>query len=358
MHGSQLCLRLVSETSPLPPAILRHHLLAQKARRRGRDGLGRAEIAFQGPRVGRDRRASNQRKIERPGHLRRLGQVLVKENLMSVQAGIWNFDGRPVDHRLLADISESLKYQGPDGEFCHVDGSVALLYRPFHTTAESHREEQPHVSRRGFVLTLDGRLDNRDELIPELRSELEVDPTDVAIVGAAFDRWETRCFRHFVGEWATSIWYQAEKTLYLAQDYAGVRRIYYFLTENDVLWCSHLAPMVLKTGASFRLNDEYIAGYLVIQPEAHLTPYREIMAVPPGCFVTIRPKEAKVCRYWWFAPEQRIRYKSDAEYEEHFRHVFRQAVRRRLRSDRPILAELSGGLDSSSIVCMADDIIG
>jgi asparagine synthase (glutamine-hydrolysing) len=62
-------------------------------------------------------------------------------------------------------------------------------------------------------------------------------------------------------------------------------------------------------------------------------------------------------RYWRFHPKSRIRYKTDAEYEEHFRRVFRQSVQRRLRSDSPILAELSGGLDSSSIVCMADDIV-
>jgi len=62
-------------------------------------------------------------------------------------------------------------------------------------------------------------------------------------------------------------------------------------------------------------------------------------------------------RFWRFSPESRVRYKTDTEYEEHFRHVFRQSVQRRLRSDSPILAELSGGLDSSSIVCMADDIL-
>src|ERR1700733_14623271 len=120
---------------------------------------------------------------------------------MSVQAGIWNFDGWPVDRKLLADISESSKHQGPDGESCYVEGSVALLYRPFHTTAESRREKQPHVSRRGFILTWDGRLDNRLTLIADLRSGLEANPTDVAIVAAAFDRWETYCFRRTVGDW-------------------------------------------------------------------------------------------------------------------------------------------------------------
>ena len=61
--------------------------------------------------------------------------------------------------------------------------------------------------------------------------------------------------------------------------------------------------------------------------------------------------------FWRFSPNSRIRYKSDAEYEQHFREVFRQAVKRRLRSDSPVLAELSGGLDSSSIVCMADEVL-
>ena len=76
---------------------------------------------------------------------------------MSVQAGIWNFDGKPVDRKLLIDFSESLRQQGPDGESSYVGGSIGMLYRPFHTTAESRREEQPYVSRRGYVLTWDGR---------------------------------------------------------------------------------------------------------------------------------------------------------------------------------------------------------
>jgi len=62
-------------------------------------------------------------------------------------------------------------------------------------------------------------------------------------------------------------------------------------------------------------------------------------------------------RYWDFDSSKRIRHNTDAEYEEHFRAAFGEAVRRRLRSDSPILAELSGGMDSSSIVCMADNII-
>ncbi len=276
---------------------------------------------------------------------------------MSVQAGIWNLDGRPVDRKLLEGLSESLRQQGPDGESCYVDGSVALLYRPFHTTAESRREKQPCVSRRGFVLTWDGRLDNREVLVSELRSELESSPTDVAIFAAAFDRWETDCFHRIVGDWAVSVWKPEHRELLFAADYMAIRHIFYYLKKNQIWWSTDLTPLVLLSGDKFRIDDEYVAGYFANDPDAHLTPYREIREVPAGQFVRIRNGTVSVERFWRFSPKSRIRYKTDAEYEEHFRHLFRQSVRRRLRSDSPMLAELSGGLDSSSIVCMADDIL-
>jgi asparagine synthase (glutamine-hydrolysing) len=276
---------------------------------------------------------------------------------MSVQAGIWNFDGRPIDRKLLADISDSLKHQGPDGESCHVEGSIALLYRPFHTTAESRREEQPYFSQRGFILTWDGRLDNRDELIPELRSELETNPTDVAVVAAAFDRWETDCFHRIVGDWAISIWKPRQHELLFAADYMAIRHIFYYLKRDRISWATDLSSLVLLSNDKFHIDDNYVAGYFAHEPDARLTPYREIREVPPGESVRIHNGVASVERYWRFSSKSRTLYNTDAEYEEHFRHLFRRSVRRRLRVDSPVLAELSGGLDSSSIVCQADDIL-
>jgi asparagine synthase (glutamine-hydrolysing) len=79
--------------------------------------------------------------------------------------------------------------------------------------------------------------------------------------------------------------------------------------------------------------------------------------VPPGGFVEVTRQRARVHRYWTFQGIANIRYNLDAEYEEHFRLLFKQSVRRRLRSAYPIVADLSGGLDSSSIVCMAFDLV-
>ena len=276
---------------------------------------------------------------------------------MSVQAGIWNFDGQPVDSGLLADLSDAVKQQGPDGDFRYIDKSIALLYRPFHTVAESRNEKQPYRSRRGYVLTWDGRLDNRNELIADFRSHLDADPSDVAIVAAAFEEMESDCFRRLHGDWAVTIWKPEERQLVWATDYMAIRHIFYYLKGDRLWWATDLTPLVLLSGDKFRIEDDYIAGYFAHDPEAHLTPYCAIREVPRGHFVRVCNARASVQSYWQFNSKSRIRYKTDAEYEEHFRYIFRQSVRRRLRCDSPILAELSGGLDSSSIVCMADDIL-
>lgn len=276
---------------------------------------------------------------------------------MSAQAGVWNFDGRPVDQAFLGRLSSAIEVHGPDGGNAHIDESIGMVYRAFHTTSESRLERQPYMSARGNVITWDGRLDNRDELIPRLPRELIANPTDIAIVSAAFDLWGMDCFHRIIGDWAVSIWKPLERELLFACDYMAIRHIFYYPKKDCIWWSTDLASLVLLSGDKFHIDDRYVAGYFANDPDADLTPYREIRQVPAGQFVRIRNGKASVERHWRFNPKSRIRYKTDADYEEHFRHVFRQSVHRRLRSDSPILAELSGGIDSSSIVCMADDIM-
>jgi asparagine synthase (glutamine-hydrolysing) len=276
---------------------------------------------------------------------------------MSVQAGIWNLDGAPIDHEALNKISCQTADYGPDGETIHLDRNIGMLYRPFHTTAESRLEHQPYVFANRKVITWDGRLDNREELISQLGSPLNARSTDVDIVAAGYEYWGCKCFASFVGDWALASWDPAENQLILARDYACMRHLYYHLTEKKAMWCTQLAPILLSAEVPFALSPEYIAGYLASYPEAQLTPYQNVRAVPGGSLVVIRDGRAVDQRFWSFQPKRRITYKTDAEYEEHFRHVFRLSVQRRLRSSSPVLAELSGGIDSSAIVCMADEIV-
>lgn len=275
---------------------------------------------------------------------------------MSVHAGIWNLSGEPVDRECLTRLTRSLEEYGPDGETTFMCESVGMLYRPFHTTPESRFEHQPYVSARGNVITWDGRLDNLQELILELGADMSVDSSDISIVASAFDRWGTDCFAKLIGDWGVAIWDCRDKELVLSRDYMGIRHLFYYLDRNRIVWCNHLAPLALR-GAKLSLCDEYIAGYLIADPDADLTPYREIHSVSPGQFVRLRNGMATTQVYWTFDSRLATRCKTDAEYEEQYRYHFRRAVRRRLRTDSPILADLSGGLDSSSIVCMADDIL-
>ncbi len=276
---------------------------------------------------------------------------------MSVQFGRWSFDGQPPAREYFEEASGLLAPYARDGGDAYSARGVEILYRAFHATKESRREKQPHLSRSGAVITWDGRLDNREELVRELNSGLSLESTDVAMVAAAYEEWGTDCFGKLIGDWALSIWNPAEQTLILAKDFVGTRHLYYAMEENQVTWSTVLDPLVLLAGKQFTLEEEYIAGWLSFFPATHLTPYSGIHAVPPSTFVRFTPGEKTIRKYWDFDPGKRIRYRSDAEYEEHFRSVFRESVRRRLRSDTPILAELSGGMDSSSIVCMADETI-
>jgi asparagine synthase (glutamine-hydrolysing) len=275
---------------------------------------------------------------------------------MSVQAGIWNFHGEPVHGEFLLGVSAALRDYAPDGERTFFDQTISMLYMPFHTTSESRLEHQPHLSGGGCVITWDGRLDNREDLITELSYDRKDDKTDVSLVATAFDQWGEKCFTKFIGDWGLSIWDTNRKQLILARDYIGVKHLFYYWKPGRVIWCNHLAPLAL-CGDKFTLCDEYVAGYLAAWPDGHLTPYREIGSVPPGSFVRIRDGKVTTHTYWTLNTHHRTRYKTDAEYEEHYRNLFTQAVTRRLRTDSPVLADLSGGFDSSSIVCMADDII-
>jgi len=276
---------------------------------------------------------------------------------MSVQFGKWNFEGQPPAPDYIEKVSAALAPYGPDSNESYYKGGVEILYRAFHTTQESRREKQPHISSSGAVITWDGRLDNRADLISELSDSLTNDSTDVAIVAMAFEKWGANCFAKLIGDWALSIWNPGNHSLILAKDPIGTRHLYYSFDNNQVAWSTILDPLVRLAGKTFALDEEYIAGWFSMFPAVDLTPCVGIHSVPPSSSVLVRPGKHAVSKYWDFDPKNKIRYRTEAEYEEHFRVVFAKAVQRKLRSDRPVLAELSGGRDSSSIVCMADTIV-
>jgi asparagine synthase (glutamine-hydrolysing) len=276
---------------------------------------------------------------------------------MSVQFGRWNLDAKPVDPSYLVKVGRVIAPYGPDDSNSYTDSNISILYRAFHTNKESRREKQPHVTESGATLTWDGRLDNRSELILQFGNILTNNSPDISIVAAAYEKWGACSFAKLLGDWAISIWDPRTRSLILAKDLIGTRHLYYSIEKDHVTWSTILDPLVLFADRRFDLNEEYIAGWFSFFPDARLTPFVGIHSVPPSSWVAIRNGRQSISKHWDFDPTKSIRYDADAGYEEHFLGVFGEAVRRRLRSDSPVLAELSGGMDSSSIVSMADTII-
>jgi asparagine synthase (glutamine-hydrolysing) len=273
---------------------------------------------------------------------------------VGVQYGLWSFGGSSITPKDVANIRRSLDAYQSEGacEFCAAE--IQLLYLPFHVTPECELEKQPFLSSSGQLVLWDGRLDNRQELIGCLRSELRGELTDVAIAAAALRSWGIKALSKLKGDWALSVWNPEQRTVLLAKDFLGAKPLYYTSGRNGFAWSTVIDPLLLFPQNSFQLEEEYLAGWFSHFPATHLTPFAGIHSVPPSCYVLFRASQVTVQPYWNFDANKRIYYRDDRDYEEHFRTVFGESVRRRLRSKRPILAELSGGMDSSSIVCMAD----
>jgi asparagine synthase (glutamine-hydrolysing) len=231
-----------------------------------------------------------------------------------------------------------------------------MLSGAFHTTEESRYERQPVISPSGVCLTWDGRLDNRSELMKRISRSASLATSDLDIASSLYENKGKEIFDSLIGDWSISAFHEDKRALVLAVDFLGTRPLYYFQCDRYVAWSTVLEPLVALADRTFTLCEEYVAGWLYGFPPASLTPYREIRAVPPGSFVEVTPSATSIRQYWNFNPTER-QVLNDAAYEEGFRYFFTQAVRRRLRSSTPVVAELSGGMDSSSIVCIADHIL-
>ena len=275
---------------------------------------------------------------------------------MGAQFGNWTFERRDQQALPLSALRQQLAPYGPDGEAHFHDECIDVIFYCLRETDGDASCEQPYPAGAAQVLTWDGRLDNREKLLEELPGAERAGDSDVAIVAAAYAHWGLACLPKLLGDWVLSIWDSRNQELVLAKDFLGSRPLFYSVDNIRAQWCSVLDPLVLFAGRQFQLNREYIAGWFGMFPASHLTPYLGVYSVPPASYVLVRKNAVEIREFWRFSPK-RLVYASDAEYEEQFRQLLTQSVKRRLRSYAPVLAELSGGMDSSSIVCMADRVL-
>jgi asparagine synthase (glutamine-hydrolysing) len=272
-------------------------------------------------------------------------------------AAVWRRDGAPLHQATLDRMVERLAPRVADALGTWLDGPVGLGHRMLHTTPESLQQKLPLAGDTGeVVVTADARLDNREELMATLglAHRAADGVSDGELVLRAWERWGEECPARLLGDFAFALWDARRRVLFCARDPAGVKPLYYHLGSRLAAVASETKALLAIPDIPRRLDEISIAACLVPGLDDRVaTFYEGILRLPAGHCLTVTAGGGTVRAYWQLDPTRALRPGSDAEYAEQFRELFTDAVRCRLRSASPVAAALSGGLDSSSVVCVA-----
>jgi asparagine synthase (glutamine-hydrolysing) len=276
--------------------------------------------------------------------------------------GLYNLDGRPAEQTDIQRMVDSIAHRGPDGSGVWTNGSVGLGCQLLRVTPESTKETQPSVHHSGNVAVFDGRLDNREELLLKLKAsnEISAESPDPDLVLAAYHEFGDKFVERLIGDFALGLFDLNRQKFLLARDTMGVRPLYYYYTPKLFLFASEIKALLAHPQVSTRPNDDYLAEFLFLRLSGNdgegSTFFKGVNNLPPGYLANVTQGTLSKTQYWNFDVGRSIRFKYFEEYVEGFRYYFEQAVRRRLRSIYPIAVSVSGGLDSSSIFCLAETI--
>ena len=278
---------------------------------------------------------------------------------MSGICGLYFLDGRPVTSKPIEDMRDILSHRGPDDKGSWSSGHIGLGHRMLWTTPESLHEKLPYYEESDdLAITADARIDNRKELFGALGLDPGQKASDSQLILWAYKKWGEDCPGRLLGDFAFAIWDGKKQTLFCARDHMGVKPFYYYRSKKLFAFASEIKGLLILPEVPRQLNEMRVADYLVpILEDKEITFYKDILRLPPAHTMMVNDRGALFRQYWSLDPEREIRLQSDQEYAEAFRKIFFEAVRCRLRSAYPVGSMLSGGLDSSSIVCVARQIL-
>jgi asparagine synthase (glutamine-hydrolysing) len=180
------------------------------------------------------------------------------------------------------------------------------------------------------------------------------------VILGAYREWGDDCLTHFNGMWGFAIWDRTRQRLFCARDRFGVKPFYYALVGNCFYFASEIKQILLASSVARSANPRAVYRFLdwgLLDYSAE-TFFQDIYQLPGGHALTVDLSAhlvATVRRYWELRLEPRLGMTPEDASEE-FRSRFRNAVKLRLRSDVPVGVALSGGLDSSSVICQASEL--
>ncbi|HMO39158.1 MAG TPA: asparagine synthase (glutamine-hydrolyzing) [Saprospiraceae bacterium] len=253
----------------------------------------------------------------------------------------------------ISHMLQALAHRGPDDSGVFADERVALGHQRLSILDLSAQGHQPMHSADGrYVITYNGELYN----FQALRAELEQhgytfrSSTDTEVMLYAYDAWGAACIERFNGMFAFALYDQQAGSILIARDRLGIKPLYYATTAEGVFLFASEVRSILASGlVKPHLNAHALSAYLRYQsvppPETLVAGVR---LLEPGTYLLVKDGQVEQQRYWQAWQGEAI--SSDTHPEQKVRALLEAAVQRRLISDVPLGAFLSGGIDSSLIV--------
>ena len=284
---------------------------------------------------------------------------------MSGIAGIIRLDGAPVAMADIESMLEPMQRRGPDRQRATCVGNAGFGQALLATTPEALAEPQPWVHPdTGCMVVSDSRLDNR----PQLLEALGLDPQladrigDGELLHAAYQRWGAGCADRLLGDFAFAIWDPRQQTLLCGRDIMGVRPFYFHHAPGRLFaFASDTDALLALPEVPCRVNEGRIADALVQELEGidrTSTFYLDIARLPPARTLQLAAGHATQDEYWnpLRTPPDPMPT-SEEEWTRVVRGHLSDAVRLRLRGSGRVGSMVSGGLDSSSVAALGQEIL-
>jgi len=281
---------------------------------------------------------------------------------MSAIAGVVHFHEEPIADDTVAAVMSALpSLRADDVRVWRGAPNAFLGCAALWATPESVGETMPLFdAERGLAIVADAIVDNRAELFEALQvpRERRASMPDGELILTAYAAWGVDTPSRLVGDFAFVVWDLRKRMLFGARDFSGTRTLYYSGDGRRFAFATTMRPLLALPCVGDRLNDGWIAEFLTIPVTADAvtggeTVYRDIRQIPPSHAIVATANGAALLNYRALSGVEPLRLPSDEAYEEAFRDVFRRAVSDRLRSRKPVGAQLSGGLDSGSVAAFA-----
>jgi asparagine synthase (glutamine-hydrolysing) len=271
-------------------------------------------------------------------------------------AGIVHFDASPVDRALVRRMLATIRHRGPDASGVRIVGNAGLAHaRLSIIDLAGGRQPMPNEDRSLWV-TFNGEIFNYLELRESLlaKGHRFATRSDTEVIVHAYEEYGEDCVQHFNGQWAFAIWDTRRKTLFLSRDRLGVRPLYYTTTGGKFLFGSEVKaifahPEVVRDLDPIGL-DQVFTFWCPLAPR---TVFRGVWELPPGHNLVVCDGKLRLASYWQLDYRDGDRDISADQYAEQLLVLLTDATRLRLRSDVPVGAYLSGGLDSTVTAALA-----